>query len=1104
MLSILMLFTILTYSQSLESLHDISIPTPKNAEFNKSVDVPISFYTGKASIGVPVYSVKSGDIEVPISLQYDSGGIKVNQISTRVGLGWNLKAGGMISRVQRLKSDEIGYLKEDFSQVIDSYLKGDNKLAKELNNRFIYEFNKGYVLDVVPDVFNFSFPGHSGKFFIDQKTKKVVLQSFSDLKIDIHGISNGRITSFLITNSKGIKFYFGVSKDKKRRAYDSMKNTRYTKKSEKNGVSDAGSNSRNSTYQNWMLLDVVDTRGNKVSFNYDVERVEYVERIKDRPYFVSKEGGNGVTGELDFYTLKGQSVVDEMYLKEITFNEGKNKVLFILSKNNRQDIIRGKAIDKIEVHAKENLLKGYILNHTYRESQDNVENVNSIYIGKGIKRMFLTSVNEFSKRESKPAYQFFYNVNKLPSRFSNSIDSWGYYNGSNNGKYLPYVLNSNSSNSFFKYGRNVDVNKSKAGVLERIKYPTGGETVLSYENNSVKTPKFMSKILTGYTNDIETKHIYFHENDKYKKSVKVYESEVFEIKRSSLTEATKYEITVRNEGCGIKNRESGCKFSIALYKLNEDNSETLYSHYPLAYIRKIGYIKPGKYKFKASRIANKESPFSEFNLDFMYGEEKVQEDEMLIGGLRIKEVVFKDGANEVGKTSYNYLSEKKESSGRLFSFPYFRSANNNKKFEGISKNFFALDNLSLVFLESYLSGNNYGYERVTEVKHNTKGNSKTIYNYSSVPDIGAFWTFPYPIPMDNSWLRGKLTKKEMYRSFLNGTEKKVYESEINYLIPDYILGESFKKNGIQGYNTLGQPIYEGITTPTSSDLRRIKKNNSKTEYIQPFFNFGNFIDRDPTIVFSYVNGGVSKVVNTKEINHFKLQKMNSETNYFYDYNNHYQLKRTEVINSQGETLKTEYTYPLSGTRLHNENRIIPIKIESFKGSSKLSTQNSVYTNFGSNHLPQKIQTFKGTLPPEDRIVYHKYDAKGNPVEVSKQDGTHIVYLWGYNYTQPIAKIENATYAQVMDALGKINTETLSYLQSYTEESQIQTEIQKIRSAISTAQVTTITYIPLVGVSIITDPRGEKITYHYDNFNRLKFVKDTQGNILKENKYNYKN
>jgi len=53
-------------------------------------------------------------------------------------------------------------------------------------------------------------------------------------------------------------------------------------------------------------------------------------------------------------------------------------------------------------------------------------------------------------------------------------------------------------------------------------------------------------------------------------------------------------------------------------------------------------------------------------------------------------------------------------------------------------------------------------------------------------------------------------------------------------------------------------------------------------------------------------------------------------------------------------------------------------------------------------------------------------------------------------------------------------------------------------------VTTYTYIPLVGVSTITDPKGDKITYTYDAFNRLQSVKDKDGNILTENEYRYKN
>lgn len=55
-----------------------------------------------------------------------------------------------------------------------------------------------------------------------------------------------------------------------------------------------------------------------------------------------------------------------------------------------------------------------------------------------------------------------------------------------------------------------------------------------------------------------------------------------------------------------------------------------------------------------------------------------------------------------------------------------------------------------------------------------------------------------------------------------------------------------------------------------------------------------------------------------------------------------------------------------------------------------------------------------------------------------------------------------------------------------------------------AQVTTYLHKPLIGVSTITDPRGEKTTYTYDMFNRLESIKDETNKLLEEYKYHYKN
>jgi YD repeat-containing protein len=58
-------------------------------------------------------------------------------------------------------------------------------------------------------------------------------------------------------------------------------------------------------------------------------------------------------------------------------------------------------------------------------------------------------------------------------------------------------------------------------------------------------------------------------------------------------------------------------------------------------------------------------------------------------------------------------------------------------------------------------------------------------------------------------------------------------------------------------------------------------------------------------------------------------------------------------------------------------------------------------------------------------------------------------------------------------------------------------------ALQNAMVSTYIHKPLVGVTSVTDPKGDTQTYEYDGFNRLKVVRDKEGNKLSENEYHYR-
>jgi hypothetical protein len=238
---------------------------------------------------------------------------------------------------------------------------------------------------------------------------------------------------------------------------------------------------------------------------------------------------------------------------------------------------------------------------------------------------------------------------------------------------------------------------------------------------------------------------------------------------------------------------------------------------------------------------------------------------------------------------------------------------------------------------------------------------------------------------------------------------------------------------------------------------------------------------------------------TKEYSHLSsgapLLTQRTET---YTYNNiNKKIATVTTTDSSGDVTLQEFNYlNPNGDALNNRiSDIEEIKVK--KNGQLINTSRinyQVFSNFNVQ-MPRTILVSKGAQPLEIKVTNMHNDTHGNPTEVRQENGIAISYLWGYNKSLPIAKIENATNSQIANALSMSSVNNLN-------ETNFDT-INNLRTLLPNALVTTIKHIPLVGVSEITDPKGDKVTYEYDNFNRLKTVKDKEGNLVSENQYHYR-
>lgn len=428
------------------------------------------------------------------------------------------------------------------------------------------------------------------------------------------------------------------------------------------------------------------------------------------------------------------------------------------------------------------------------------------------------------------------------------------------------------------------------------------------------------------------------------------------------------------------------------------------------------------------------------------------------------------------------------------------------------------------------------HSEVAEALRPVSKHSVVKYLYDSpidYPRFPSYYNFPFILPTDIDYKRGNLREKSVFNRIKS--DPGTFEDRL------------IKKTGY-AYNYDAGNIAHNVVK-TYHNVNNINNRRLGRWFVDygDYKSYINGLQNNPQDIlhgnlscfcsssFCYYPVPIGNTINVipphaRQEVRYKVQRTNvSTTAFFYDGQSvvhalhtvkqytydpaNYQIKE-KTVKRGDEKSKIKYYYSVdnsiyNSTGLMEQHRLnTVVAMEKYRNGDKVATRINRYKEF--NNSPQqlylqKVQSAKYHPPEsgvingilgkkEDRIVYHQYDAYGNPLEVGLADGASVTYIWGYHHTLPVAKIVNATAPQVKNVLG---IQSLSLTGNLTTAQK-----QILRNGLPHGLVSTYSYDVVKGLTAQTDPRGRTTTFEYDGLNRLENIRDHEDHLLTHYTYHY--
>jgi len=517
----------------------------------------VNLQTGSAVFSIPMFNWQDDKsrLMAGVTLGYNSGnGLKVSDVASNVGEGWNLVAGGEISRLQEGEPDDQiaqgpANNSLDISRYPNGYLYANtpavNGCPSELASYPIYRArnqlytqNNDMNEDKQLDYFSFQFNGKSGMFVLDKVNGVGASLGDTKMKITFHtnptamqalGIRT-TIDWFKIQDVDGLIYIFSNLSVARVLHADFCGENLAAPVAQPNFAAihiyhqASFENSklvRPNVVMGWSLTEIDDPlTGRKVTFNYTVRNI------------VNSAGADISYNQEGQYVIISHktSKTQTPELTSIVYPDG--HVVALTYGAARMDLNGDYVLSAVDITYNGRPLAEYQLKTSYFIKNRYGTPSTSQQISQA--RLCLRSVTKIGPdlKEDSPPYIFDYYLGSdaaddfVPPPFCPAKDIWGYYNGdqsiADDNSTGPYLLYNAPSVSQLTYHQlvgacfmnvtapgqvylNPKANYAKNGLLKQVIYPTGGTLSYSYgQNTGILKPTGSADVVVGGVHVVST------------------------------------------------------------------------------------------------------------------------------------------------------------------------------------------------------------------------------------------------------------------------------------------------------------------------------------------------------------------------------------------------------------------------------------------------------------------------------------------------------------------------------------------------------------------------------------------------------------------------